>query len=64
MAKRLSPEALAVPLPATDHPEICRVCGGNVELEEMRRPARFPRRYVCLNCGNEYGTTRPAERNY
>ena len=54
-----------LPLPTTDHPEVCRACGGNVEMEPSPLPVdRYPRRYVCLSCENEYGTTRPAVRNY
>ena len=65
MAKRLAPRALDLEPLRTDHPEVCGVCGGNVEIEENRLPAsRYPRRYKCLNCDSEYGTTRPAERNY
>jgi hypothetical protein len=50
--------------PSAVESRLCRVCGGAIALEDGARPERYPRRWVCVVCRAEYGTTRPASRNY
>ncbi|MGH7818589.1 MAG: hypothetical protein ACREQ9_02330 [Candidatus Binatia bacterium] len=67
MAKRLAVSALvneSTEDGAGAIPGSCRVCGGPVAVEDLQRGERYPRRLKCLRCDAEYGTTRPAVRNY